>query len=240
MGEVSGRRIGCQAGRAKKTEGSASMTHRRVIAYIDGFNLFYGMREKGWKRYYWLDIAKLAGSLLKPGQELVAVDYFTTRISGHNQRTREKAKRQSTYLEAVATLEAVTTYFGHYLAKSLSCLRCGNRWDSFEEKMTDVNIATELLTDAVANRFDAALVVSGDSDLAPPIQRIKDLHGDKKVVSVFPPARSSAKLKRTAHAYFTIGETHLRNSMFPDEVKKPDGFVLKRPAEWRQNTGPRR
>jgi hypothetical protein len=27
----------------------------RVIVCIDGFNLYFGMREKGWQRYYWLD-----------------------------------------------------------------------------------------------------------------------------------------------------------------------------------------
>lgn len=25
----------------------------RVIAYIDGFNLYFGLKSKGWKRYYW-------------------------------------------------------------------------------------------------------------------------------------------------------------------------------------------
>ena len=29
---------------------------RRLIAYIDGFNLYFGLKEKGWKRYYWLDM----------------------------------------------------------------------------------------------------------------------------------------------------------------------------------------
>ena len=26
----------------------------RVIAYIDGYNLYHGLREQGWKRFYWL------------------------------------------------------------------------------------------------------------------------------------------------------------------------------------------
>lgn len=29
----------------------------RVIAYVDGYNLYYGLRAKGWKRYYWLNAA---------------------------------------------------------------------------------------------------------------------------------------------------------------------------------------
>jgi len=37
----------------------------RVIAYIDGYNLYYGLREQGWKRYYWLNLQKLAGQFLR-------------------------------------------------------------------------------------------------------------------------------------------------------------------------------
>ena len=36
--------------------------------------------------------------------------------------------------------------------------------------MTDVNIATAMLTDAYRDRFDTALLVSADSDLVPPVR----------------------------------------------------------------------
>ena len=32
----------------------------RVIAYIDGYNLYYGLRDKRWKWFYWLDIQAMA------------------------------------------------------------------------------------------------------------------------------------------------------------------------------------
>jgi hypothetical protein len=31
---------------------SGATRMKRVIAYIDGFNLCFGLREKGWKRFY--------------------------------------------------------------------------------------------------------------------------------------------------------------------------------------------
>ena len=43
----------------------------RVIAYIDGFNLYFGMMEAGYNNCRWLNISKLASNLLKPGQTLV-------------------------------------------------------------------------------------------------------------------------------------------------------------------------
>ena len=56
------------------------MALQRVAAYIDSFNLYYGLRSKGWRRYYWLDLRRLAERLLRPGQQLAAVRYFTTRV----------------------------------------------------------------------------------------------------------------------------------------------------------------
>ena len=32
----------------------------RVIAYIDGYNLYHGLREQNWKRFYWLNLQRLS------------------------------------------------------------------------------------------------------------------------------------------------------------------------------------
>jgi hypothetical protein len=66
----------------------------RVVAYIDGFNLYFGLRSKGWKGYYWLNIRALAQNLLKPDQALVSTKYFTARITG----PPDKEQRQSTFI----------------------------------------------------------------------------------------------------------------------------------------------
>jgi hypothetical protein len=42
----------------------------RTIAYIDGFNLYYGLRSKGWKRYYWLNLQMLAQNFFQPDSHL--------------------------------------------------------------------------------------------------------------------------------------------------------------------------
>ena len=52
----------------------------RVIAYIDGFNLYFGLKSQGWERYLWLNVQTLAGNLLQPGQTLVHTKYFTARV----------------------------------------------------------------------------------------------------------------------------------------------------------------
>lgn len=98
--------------------------------------------------------------------------------------------------------------------------------------MTDVNIAMELLSDAFSDRFDVALLVSADSDLVGPIQKVRALFPRKRVIVVFPPARHSNNLQRAANASLHLDRATLAQSVFPDQVVKSDGFVLYRPARW--------
>src|SRR5690606_23426615 len=123
---------------------------------------------KGWRKYYWLDLAAMCRAMLKPDQILTHCHYFTARIRA-NGRSQD-ARRQTIWLDALATRTDITCHFGHYLPKQQRCNTCGASWTSHEEKMTDVNIATHLLADAYDNHFDAALIVSGDSDLTTPIK----------------------------------------------------------------------
>ena len=204
------------------------MSHR-VIAYIDGFNLYFGLKAARWKRFYWLNPQALVGHLLKADQELVFTKYFTSRVS----YPREKGRRQSSYLEALETLNDLRIYYGHFQTNPQRCRACGNKEMVPSEKMTDVNIAVEMLTDAYQDLFDVALLISADSDLTAPVLAIKSLFPEKRVVVAFPPQRHSAQLQRLAHGSLAIGRATLSKSVFPDDVAKADGFVLHRPEEWR-------
>lgn len=203
----------------------------RVIAYVDGFNLYFGLKNAGFKRLYWLDVSALAGNLLKPGQTLAATHYFTARIRDNGRNTADR-KRQGDYLEALG-LSATSIQFGHYLEKQRSCRKCRAAWTDYEEKMTDVNIAIQLLTDAFDDSFDVALVMSGDSDLTTPIRRVRERFPNKRVIVAFPPKRHSAELKKVANGHLVIGEDKLRASQLPEQITKPDGFVLARPTTWK-------
>lgn len=106
----------------------------RVIAYVDGFNLYFGLKNAGFKRLYWLDVSALAGNLLKPGQTLAATHYFTARIRDNGRNTADR-KRQGDYLEALG-LSGTSIQLGHYLEKQRSCRKCHAAWTDYEEKMT--------------------------------------------------------------------------------------------------------
>ena len=204
----------------------------RVMGYIDGFNLFFGLRDSGLRRYYWLNPELLIQNLTKPGQTLSGVRYFSARISP-SLGDPKKHLRQQAYLEAVETLAGVDAIYGHYLSKPKQCRACGAQWQQNEEKMTDVNIAVRLLADAMDDAFDTAMIVSADSDLVPPVQAIRQRFPNKRIIIASPPERHSSRLAEAAHACFTIGRKKLADSQFPETITKPDGYVLKRPDTWK-------
>ncbi|MDE0079140.1 MAG: NYN domain-containing protein [Chloroflexota bacterium] len=204
----------------------------KVIAYVDGFNLYFGLRDRGWRKYYWLDLEELLRRLLKSHQELEGIHYFTSRIQ-HHRNNKASMDRQAIYLHALNTLDSVSLHFGHYLQKPRHCLNCGATWMSHEEKMTDVNIATQLLADAYEDRFDTALLMSADSDLTTPVRLVLDRFRNKRIVVVQPPRRRSVELGSAATACFTVGEANLRRSQFPDPLTTKDGLILRRPEHWK-------
>lgn len=202
----------------------------RVISYIDGFNFYFGLRAKGWRRYYWLDLTAMTRSFLKPHQQFEHCHYFTARI--RNTSASQDAARQTLWLDALETRPDISCHFGHYLPKPQTCRNCGATWTSHEEKMTDVNIASQLLVDAYEDKYDTAIIVSGDSDLTTPIKKVRDRFPNKRLIVAFPPERRSAQLKQAAHGHFVIGQDKLRSNLLPNEITTISGYVLKRPTQW--------
>ena len=88
---------------------------QRVIAYIDGYNLYYGLRTKRWKWFYWLNIQSMVQSLLKPHQTLVGTKYFTTVVK----HPADKRRRQAVFLEALRTLNDFQIFYGAVIGQSV-------------------------------------------------------------------------------------------------------------------------
>jgi len=201
----------------------------RVIVYIDGFNLYFGLRSKGWKKYYWLNLKEFSRSLLTPTQLLVHTKYFTSKIS----KPYAKSRRQAAFLSALGTLTDFTIYYGRYQSFLETCRNCGRTHIVDNEKKSDVNIATQLLMDAFLDRYDTAILISADSDLVPPIIAVQEIFPKKYIKVAFPPERSSFELRSVVKTCFTIYENKYRNNQFPDIIKLPSGHNISRPTSWR-------
>jgi hypothetical protein len=67
---------------------------QRVYTYIDGFNLYFGLKSSNFQRYYWLNVQAMAYRLLRSSQRLDCTKYFTARIAD----PPDKRRRQSLYV----------------------------------------------------------------------------------------------------------------------------------------------
>lgn len=199
--------------------------------YVDGFNLYYGAL-KG-TSYRWLDIAKLCAIML-PRDQIVEIKYFTALVSPRPSNP-DQATRQQTYLRALQTIPNLQIIYGHFLSHEIMMPLAPPKSGyakviKTEEKGSDVNIAVHLVSDAYKNAFDAAVVLSNDSDLLPPIKFVKEDLG--KLVGILNPQKHpSAVLTATAHFVKNIRPTVLANSQFPSSLQDAKGIFTK-PISW--------
>ena len=202
---------------------------KRVIFYVDGFNLYYGLKSKKWKKFYWLDIVSFFEKFLKHYQVLAEVNYFSAiPIS------RGKQKRQELFFSANKLNPKFNLFLGKYVDKPITCNSCGNTFTSYEEKQTDVHIATKMIRDIVMNKCDISILISADSDLLPPIDFIREFKPNHKIFVYFPPNRFSIDLKNRTNKYIKL-ENHIQKfqtSMLKDEIKLPNGYIIERPSKW--------
>lgn len=207
----------------------ATSQKRRVVAYIDGFNLYHGIRDAYGRRFLWLDLQRLCSSLLLDDQELTATRYFTAPV----RQDKAALRRQQKFWNALAaSCPTLSIELGRFQQKSVACRSCHASWHSYEEKETDVAIATALVEDAARAAFDTALLVSADSDLCPAVRSVKRLHPDGRVVAAFPPRRRSDELRRVVNGSFTIAERKLKSALLPNPVHALDGKLYPRPQRW--------
>lgn len=163
---------------------------KRVTFYVDGFNFYYGLRNAmrlnpKWQQAYWIDVVKLFESFLSEDHELVKVIYFTA-----SPLNPDKTRRQSAFLNANKLIngDRFEVVRGKYINKEITCPYCKSSISRPEEKRTDVNISVRMLGDCAQDLTDRLVLVSGDSDLLPPIEFIQQNYPDKDIKAYFPPS----------------------------------------------------
>lgn len=199
----------------------------QVIAYIDGFSFYFGLRERGWQKYYWANPWLVCKHLLKGHQTLSQVKYFTSRIRGD----REKVSRQDTFIRAIKTEPAISVRYGRYGRRGYICECCNHKGTLPVEKMTDVRIACEVINDARRDIFKTALLVSGDRDFVPIAEFINQRILGKRFVVAFPPWRTCNDYRGKA-GIMHITEEILQMSLFPNEIALSDGSKITKPTKW--------
>jgi len=205
----------------------------RSIVYIDGFNFYYGALRGG--PHKWLNVEQFF-RLLRHGDDIQRIRYYTALVAGPAQA------RQLCYLKALETLPLVEISLGRFKARRAHCrvAACSHSKSRIfqmpEEKRTDVNIAVDMIDDAYQDLCDRLLVVSGDSDLVPAVNRVKTRFPEKQI-TVYVPSRdrtrgAAVELRSSADRNRTLPLELLRRCQFP--AKLPNGTLegIRKPPGW--------
>ncbi|MBX9893048.1 MAG: NYN domain-containing protein [Chitinophagaceae bacterium] len=199
----------------------------RVIFYVDGFNFYFGLTSAGCKK--WIDLEELAKKLLKPSQKLVEVNYFTTLITSDV----DKRLRQKKYISALETKSnIIKVYFGKFKKEPVKCLSCGGITYEILEKGTDVALSMNIIKDLFEDRFDTAVLISGDTDYLPTIKYIYENHPKKRIIIAFPPNRKNDEMSKFSNGSMVIGKSNINQSQFPNTLKDKYGADIIKPNEW--------
>ena len=188
-----------------------------------------------------------------PDNAIDRVHYFTARVKP-TPDDQTKNVRQQTFIRALETLPEIQVTYGSFLRQAkkmpLAPARRGRADDKragvvslkkdgpkaaivwhMEEKGSDVNIAARLVSDAFCKRFEAAAVLSADSDLALAIELVTN-EARRPVGVIFPKHRKSVRLDAIASFRKTITTALLKECQFPDEIEDAQGRTIRKPAEW--------
>lgn len=252
----------------------------RTMAYVDGFNLYYGcLKRSGFK---WLDLRALVVGLVPANNQISKIKYFTARVSGASDA--DAPRRQHIYLSALRTYPEIEIHFGSFLSKTIwrpvvnlpiadrdihgatananlpagkyavdgarrqtltigsypqpGAKRAGRapaplqdaviaEVHAMEEKGSDVNLAVHLLNDAWMDLYDAAVVISNDTDLVEPIRMVTQER--KKQVYICAPSQWGASKPLVNVSTFV---RHIRPAMLSTLPNQIPGTTIRKPVGW--------
>ena len=200
-----------------------------------------------YKKYKWLNLNELALNMIPDNETLEQVLYFTAYCIWD----KEKKEKHKKYVEALSKY-GIHTVRGKFLRVTKRFNKCSMpitdmspvitdssilpdeiEYQTYEEKKTDVNIATKIVDYAYKGKYDHAYIVSADGDIAPAIEMVKNEFSDKKFTAVLPIGYSNQYLCQVCEMnVIKIEESHLKDAQLPDPVIISEDKSISKPPSW--------
>ena len=171
--------------------------------------------------------------------EIIGIKYFTANVRAVPNDTGIQG-RQRIYLRALdAYIPELEIILGHFSRQQVSRQPVGGAPDDrvrvwqLEEKGSDVNLAVHLLNDAWSGHYEAAAVVSNDSDLVEAIRLVQD--NLNLPIGLIPPTvapgrRVSHELSQVVSFIRPLRESILGDCQLPSPIP---GTQFHCPESWR-------
>tara|TARA_Y100000034_G_C6881271_1_gene403866 strand:- start:298 stop:822 length:525 start_codon:yes stop_codon:yes gene_type:complete len=163
------------------------MKNERITIFIDGSNLYHGLKVLGVKIN---DFNKFV-NLLANGKEVKRIFYYTARMDKTFDEQRYlKHQKFLSKLSLIPKFKVVFCTFKKIVEKDGKI--------RYEVKGDDVQLANDMVVGAYENHYDTAILVSGDEDFKPVVRTVRRL--GKKVENIFFRGGSSSRLRKTCNS----------------------------------------
>lgn len=208
----------------------------KTNVYIDGFNLYYGAVQG--TPFKWLDLRRVI-ELIFPSDDIQEIHYFTAPIHPRPGNVRAP-QRQQAYWRALQTIHGLELHLGVFRAREITRplvqpvlgLPHYVEVSDYEEKRSDVNLASRLLLDGCQAKFEQAIVVTNDADFVTPLTAVRDELG-LQICLLNPVVRGRTQKQLAQSVSFVkrLRPRHLQNAQLPPVVNDSKG-VIRKPSEW--------
>jgi NYN domain len=215
----------------------------KTVVYVDGLNLYYGLLRG--TAFKWLDLYRLfQDHILGAATHVDTVRYYTAPVKGSASDDPASPRRQQIYLRALKAYhgDRVEIIQGSIvrttpILRLLNALQDGSvskvRVVQFTEKETDVNLASDLISDAWLGRCEQAVICTNDRDLVGALAAVRRDH-PRVEIGLVAPVRDqryvSCYLSKLAHWHKAICPLHIARAQLPAKIP---GTRLRCPDVWR-------
>ena len=164
----------------------------RVAIFIDGSNFYHSVKETFSIHDNQIDFIKLI-NVLRKTRLLIGIYYYNASLDrGYNEEVYWKQQK------FFAELRKIPDF--HVVLCNMRKTRKPDGQLEFAVKGDDIYLATDMLSFAYENKYDIAILVSGDGDFVPAIKKVQKLG------------------KKVENAYFSVSRSNFLKSVCNSSV----------------------
>ncbi len=176
--------------------------NKKVVIYIDGSNFYFSIKKTFDCK---IDIEKFCKKLVE-NDDLISVNYY---ISPLIQSINPKMyAEQQSFFERLKKIDKLKIIFGRLERHK----KDGKYF--YVEKATDINLAQDLIFDAVDNNYDKAYLISNDGDFSGVVSSIiKRFKKEVIYVAIGNSKSISYHLKKVASSIIRINKEFIKDNI---------------------------
>jgi hypothetical protein len=129
--------------------------------------------------------------------------------------------RHQAYIECLEAT-GVTVELARFKKKQFKCIHCGQTIKRFEEKETDVAVASKLLEVCCLGQY-AAMIMTGDTDITPAFRTARRLFPNVRIGFLMSYKRHNNNLTKLTPLHFDIPKNTYTKHQLPDLFITPKG-----------------